>query len=147
MAKIIVTLPTFESTIRGILAEKEREAKAKKLDFIGIDKSELLQSVTKKFGDDWELSKPPVLHISEADSNSIASGRFFRKTGLKILMIWTILILGIAQSINWLPLIPYQVYYVLFFILTTGLVLIYSRKQNVERKALLDEFRKAGLIR
>ncbi len=142
-----VTTSQFESIVREIVIEQEREAKGRNEVFGGIRGKDVLAKINEKIGEEWMVKRPSTWHMSEADMNSIANGRFFKKSGSALLMAWTIVILVLLQVIQRFPFAPVAIYYALCFITTVGFVWLYGKKQKKARRELEIELREAGLIR
>jgi putative flippase GtrA len=72
------------------------------------------------------------------DIAAVANSRFFKKTGLKILMIWAVVMLGTVSITNltgWLPI------WLSYFILSASAIVfvyIYSKKQTEVRVRLWE---------
>jgi hypothetical protein len=124
----IINAQYLEGVIEDILHDKEELAKQKREQFVGVPENEVLAEIGKRLGNNWLLKKTPP-HITDEDFKSMASGRFYRGGGIKILGGWMILILALLQLGVWFPFFqPYN--YILCGLATVGFVIIYGKKQK-----------------
>lgn len=131
-----ITVQQLESVFEIILHDREELAKLKKESFTGVSQSEVLSEMKNRLGDNWILKKEPPVKFSKDDIAAVANSRFYRKTGMKLLMAWAIIILAFAIFTLTFRLLPLQVYYGLSGVVTVIFLYLYSKKQSRVRKEL-----------
>lgn len=77
------------------------------------------------------------------DINAVANGRFFRKSGQKLLMLMAIIILGLAMVVNYTP-VPTYLYYGAIAVVGIVFFYMYAKKQAIARKELWDQINGNG---
>lgn len=134
------------NTVEDIISEKEQLARLKRSDFIGISKDDLMLEIERKLGVDWVVKKEEPFRVNKQDMSAIANNRFFRKTGMRMLMLLAIVILGLATLTSTLRVISPFIYYGLEGIVAVGFLYFYAKKQRDFRIALCKQMEEAGLI-
>lgn len=135
----LITAQHYHSVVESILKEKERQAESLGQSFIGLSADELQREVDNHLGGAWSIKKEESVKFNKADINAVASARFFRKTGVTLLMGLVIILVAFAlvvKSISIMTPLYYNIYYTVCGILTVVFLYIYSRKQSKVRKAL-----------
>lgn len=141
-----ITAEQFAGVIEGIVHDREELAKLRKEPFVGVNQGDVLVEIKNRLGDKWILKKNPTFKLKKEDIPAMANARFYRKTGMKMLMMWAMVILAFAILTLTLRLIPLQVYYGCGILITAGFVCMYSRKQKRVREELKQELRDAGIL-
>ena len=134
-----ITVGYYNSLVDGILKEKEKQAKSSGHPFDGISEGELTREINKHIVGEWKIKSEQPVKFTKADINSVASGRFYRTTGVKMLMGLVIIILAVAVVVKYIPnmtTLHYNIYYTLCGAVALGFIYIYSRKQAKIRKDL-----------
>ena len=135
-----ITVQHYNSIVKGILKEKERQAEALHQEFSGLTSDELKKEVDNHIGDGWALKKEEAVKFSKSDINAVAGARFFRQTGRSLLMGLAIVVLGLAVAVKYMPIVMTELYYTIYYALiglaTIGFLYVYTRKQSKVRKEL-----------
>lgn len=138
----IITEQYFNSIVEGIIKEKEKQADQAKQPFIGLSSDELWGEIGRQLevqpGEKWMVKRQPM-KFTKQDINAVASGRFYRKTGVQLLMALVIILLAMSVAVRYIPDITslgYNIYYTLCGLVGLGFIYIYSRKQAKVRKEL-----------
>jgi hypothetical protein len=129
-----VTVQQLEAAIDDIVQDKKELAELKKETFVGVSQSELFAELDKRLGSGWTLKKDEPIKLTKSDLRAVSDSRFNRKTGIKILLLWGIIIAAmfiLTYNLNWLP---QYVMYGLGIAATFGFMLLYSRKQKRARE-------------
>lgn len=135
----LITLEHYNSAVEAIVKEKERQAEKLGQAFEGIDAGELKRELDKHFGTDWGIKKEESVRFTKADINAVASARFFRKTGVTLLMSLLIVLVTLALAVKSLVVMTplyYNLYYTACGVIAIGFIWVYSRKQAKVRKEL-----------
>lgn len=141
-----VSSPQLEAVIENIMADKEKQAKVLGQPFIGVTSVEVLSELNKRMGSDWILRKEQPMKFTKEDINAVANSRFYRKTGLKLLMLLAIVILGLSSMSTWAPnLIPPYAYYGLYAGAAMLVFWQYAKKQRQVRKELWKSIEGDGI--
>lgn len=122
----VVTAQELESDINDIL-EGESE---------GITPDCLIERLSIRYGDAWLAKKQESFKFTNEDINAVANSRYYKKSGLKLLMGWGIIILALFQLMQWFPVIPYQYYYAAMCISIVVFMYMYAKGQRKNRKEL-----------
>ena len=134
-----ITVGYYNSLVDGILKEKEKQAKSSGHPFDGLTEIELTHEINKHMVGEWKIKSEQPVKFTKADINSVASGRFYRTTGVKMLMGLLIIILAVAVAMGYIPnmtALHYNIYYTFCGAIGLGFIYIYSRKQARVRKEL-----------
>ena len=142
--KKFVSLQQFDSHVDNITADKMEQAKLLGQPFNGVSSDELFEEIKERVGGDWVLKKEEPFKFTKDDINAVANSRFYRKVGLKILMLWAIVILVLIQAVYWLPSVPIYVYYALCLLATVGFLAWYTKKQRESRQSFWKEIEGNG---
>lgn len=89
-----------------------------------------MANLVKKEYDDIKFDK--------ADISAVASNRFFRRAGIKLLLIWAAVTLVITMASNYTHAIPEAVSFCLLAITAIVFVYLYSKKQTEVRVKLWE---------
>ena len=144
--KTAITRDYLENAIGDILEEKEKQADSAKLPFDGVRQADLVQELNQRIGTaDWVIKKEQPFKFTKRDIDAIANSRFYRKSGMKILMLWAIAILVLLQAIVWFPFLPIYIYYAMLCVATVGFVGLYNKKQRESRRELWKGIRGDGI--
>ena len=135
----IITEQYYNNLVDAIIKEQEKQAEKLDQAFIGISQSELHNEIQKRIGEAWRLKRDKPVKFSKSDINSVANSRFYRKTGIKLLMILAIVILVNAIAVNNLHFFSVNVGYGIYAVAAILFVFIYSRQQGKVRKQLWRE--------
>jgi len=131
-----ITPQQYERVCDSILEDAKKRAKELKQEFHGISSTELIDAVNHKIGEEWVMRKEESVKFTPDDINAVANSRFYKKTGLKILMLWVIIVLVISQLAAWFPTAPVAIYYAAYSIVTVISVYLYAKKQRDARREL-----------
>lgn len=134
-----ITVQHYNSIVESILKEKEKEAERRKLPFVGLSADELRREVDNHLGGTWTIKREDAVKFSKADINAVAGARFYRKTGLQLLMVMVIIILALSAGVRYIPnmiVLYYNLFYTLCGIIALVFIYIYSHKQAKVRKEL-----------
>ena len=129
----------YNSVVAGILKEKEKQAELLGQSFIGLSGDELAREVSDHLGEAWSIKAEKPMKFSKSDINAVANARFYRKTGVKLLMGLLIIVLTIAVAVKWIPNMTelhYNIYITLCGVIALVFIYVYSRKQSKVRKEL-----------
>ena len=136
----VISTEQLSSLMESIILDKEQQAKViPGQKFRGISSGDLFQQIREKLGTDWAVRKVNI-KLTKEDLNSVANSRFYRKTGLKLLMIVAIVMLGLATLTATFHFIPPVVYYVLCGLAAIAFVFVFSKKQSEARRELWKGF-------
>ncbi len=131
-----VTEQQVTAVLQRIISEKEKQAKMLGESFLGVTDREVLSEMNKQLGTDWMLRKEQPVKFTKDDINAVANSRFYRKSGVKILLLWAIVVLIVLQAVVWFPMISIQTYYAMCGAVTVGFLVLYSKKQREVRREL-----------
>jgi len=134
----VITEQQLNTVIEAIVKEQESRAKSLGQTFNGVTESDIFTELGKRIGTGWVVRKESPIKFSKEDINYVANGRFYKKTGQKILMLAGILALALVNMMRWLPMLPDAVYYGLFLVSAVALIYAYGKKQRQARKELWD---------
>ncbi len=134
----VVTEQYLNSLVDSIVKEKEKQAEILHQTFSGLSNDELWQEIKNHLGNQWTVKREHPMKFTRADINAVASARFFRKTGMQMLMILAIIVLALSVVVKYITMtaLLYNIFYVLFGLISLGFIYIYSRKQSKARKEL-----------
>lgn len=135
----IITEQHFSNLVDGVIREKEKLAEKQHEVFTGVSQDDLIDEVAVKVGGKFMVKRENPVRFSKDDINAVANNRFYRKTGLKILMGAIIILLALSMLVNYLQVIHPYVYYGLCGVTAIVFVYIYSSKQAKARKELWRE--------
>jgi len=130
----IITAQQLENTVEQILHDREEVAKIRKELFEGVSQADMQIELKRRLGDNWVLKKEQPLKLTKDDLNTIANSRFYKRTGIKLLMGWAITVLAlltVTVTYHWLPL---YVMYILSAVASFVFVFLYSKKQREARR-------------
>jgi hypothetical protein len=96
----------------------------------------VLSNLHKHFGDNWTLTKTPPIKFTKDDINAVANGRFYRKTGIKLLMLFAIAVLGIYIMSSALNTVSPIIWASVYAIVAIYFMYVYAKKQREVRKEL-----------
>ncbi len=128
-----ITAQHLEGVIEQIMHDREELAKIKQEQFTGVTQDEVLTELKKRLGVNWILKKEVNVKFTKDDIAAVANSRFYRKSGMKMLMAWAIIILAFAMFTMTLQFIPLYAYYGLSILVTIGFIFFYSKKQKQAR--------------
>lgn len=136
-----VTQQNIEALVETIIKDRDNGN--------GVARDVVVSEIDKRLGTDWVIKKVQPVKFTKDDINAVANSRFYRKTGVKYLMLLAIVVLGLAtltRTFQWLPQVAY---YALNALVAVVFVYFYSTKQRVVRKELWhgiegDGINKAG---
>ena len=135
--KVTITASHLSTLIEDITVEAQKRAKQTGIPFMGVPQDSLQSELNRKIGtNDWSVKKENPIKFTKADINAVASGRFYRKSGLKILMLWAVVVLFLLQVMTWMPNLTIGVYYGACIAVTVGFVAVYGKKQSIARREL-----------
>ena len=127
----------FIAEVEAALLEKERMAKRLKVPFEGLTANDLMAEIDKRVGtSDWRVNNGITPKLGTEDINAVANSRFYRKTGLKLLMAFGIVIMGLALITRTWNILPVYLYYGLNLGAAVIFVYVYGKKQRETRKEL-----------
>lgn len=138
------------SVLADVIESKKREAKTKGIPFVGVPSKVLYDEMDKRLGTaDWMAVEDEVIRITKDDVNAMANGRFFRKAGLRMLMLWAIVVLGLATLNTRLNIFANTVYadaiyYVLESVATVVFMTFFAKGQRQVRRELRERFEAGG---
>lgn len=135
----------LDGMIESIIVDEEKQAKSANVTFTGVSHNKLSSELQRRFGGDWILKKEHPIKFTKQDINAVANARFYKKTGIRILMLWLIVVLALLQSIQWIPIGAIYIYYAICAIVTIGFVYIYGKKQRESRRELWKGIEGDGL--
>lgn len=131
-----ITPQQIENVIEHIIHDKEESNKVKKMPFVGVSQDELFNELGNRLGKGWVAKKELPVKFTKADISAVANNRFYRKTGIKMLMAWALIIMAFALATLTYHVIPLFLYYGISIVVTVIIILLYSRKQKVVREEL-----------
>lgn len=131
----LISLQQIETLLSNIVGDREKESQQANEKFAGVTAKEVFDELRQRIGEDWALKKMPYKFTRE-DINAIANSRFYRRAGMKILMIWAIVILVLIQAANFLPGVPIVVLYALMAVSSVGFLYYFSKKQKESRQEM-----------
>lgn len=131
--------------IQEIMEDQRKVSKGVGEHFTGVSERVIHDELDKRLGREWTLVENRALKLTRYDIGSIASGRFLREGGQKLLMIWGIIALGLLLLAQWIHIVPTIVYWILECIAGVWFLLIYYRKQQAFRKEIRHDFEEAGI--
>lgn len=140
-----VTPSQLIETLENIAVEREKRAKSLKTKFDGVSPNELLAELNMHLGDDWAIKKDSPVRFTKEDINAVGNSRFYRKTGIKILLIWAIILMAILTAMSWFPNVHLYVYYGLLLATVLGFVWYYGKRQRESRKELWEGIEGDGI--
>jgi hypothetical protein len=86
-----------------------------------------------------EVRKPDdSITFDKHDIAAVANARYFKRGGIKLLLIWAAVTLVIVMITNYTGIIPVSIAYILLFIEAIVFVYLYSKKQTEMRVKLWE---------
>lgn len=140
-----VTPSQLVNTLEDIVVEREKRAKSVGQSFEGVTPEQLIEELTLHIGDDWSVKKDSPVRFTKEDINAVANSRFYRKSGIKILLIWAIILLAILTAMSWFPAVHLYIYYGLLLATVLGFVWYYGKRQRASRKELWEGIEGDGI--
>ncbi len=140
-----ITEQHLSTVVSDIVNDKKKEAKVVGSTFMGVPKSVMYSELDKRLGIEWVAVEDNVVRITKDDVNAMANGRFFRKTGMRLLMILAIVVLGLATLNTTVRVLPNIAYYILEIGSVLGFMFVFSKKQRESRKELRMYFEQHGV--
>jgi len=131
-----ITPQQLEGILEVIISDKEKMAKSLKEHFVGVAQDDVLAEIRKRLGNEWVLKKEQPIKFTKEDINAVANSRFYRKTGIKLLMLLAISILGLAMLTTTLRLLSPYLYYGLTAVVALVFFYVYGKKQRKSRNEL-----------
>ncbi len=135
-----ITEGQLESVIENIMSDKEKQAEVTGIPFIGVSQDEVISEILKRIGSDWVVNKDEPFRLSREDAATIANSRFYRKSGIKLIMGLAIYVLTIAILTMTAKFINPYIYYILCGVGAVGFVYLYSKKQKDYRAELKKRY-------
>jgi hypothetical protein len=136
----VVTKDQFEGIFESIFDDREEQAKLLGQSFNGLLLNDVLTELSTKLGIECVIQKNPPRGLTKEDIKSVADGRFYRKTGIKILLWTVIILLMLSMCTTTFRLIPLVVYYGLCGVLAFGFTFIYGKKQAKARREFRETY-------
>ncbi len=125
--------------VEVIVHDREKQAIASGRQFLGMTRNEVCDEIDRRIGSaDWKVMRVNLQRWTKEDFDAVATNRFYRQTGLKLLMLFGIAILGLATLTATFHIIPTFIYYGLVVVGVVGFVFLFAKKQREARK----EFRR-----
>ncbi len=137
----IASVDQFNSLVEDIIEDRGKQAKVSGQPFLGVTKGEMLSEIDKRVENGLVFVKEHPKFTKE-DVDAVAKSRFYRKTGIRMLMLLIIAILAVMILATFRVIAPY-VYYGLCGLSAVVFLYIYARKQ---REAIIS-LRQATNIR
>ena len=122
--------------IADILNKEEKKSEKAGIPFTGLANEDLNALIEERVGGEWVLKKEQAFKLTKSDINAIANNRYYRRTGVKILMGAVIILLALSIMANNLQFLPPAVFYGLCGASAIALVYLYSSGQAKTRKSL-----------
>jgi hypothetical protein len=110
-----------------------------------VQGDDIVNTLRQKLGDGWSLTKTPPVKFTRDDINAVANSRFYRKSGLKLLMIATIVALGVYILMGVFPNVPIGIWYSAWGLGIVYFMFVYARKQRQARKELWKGIKGDGI--
>lgn len=131
-----ITLLQLEWLMEEVLSSQERLAQKRKEVFRGVPFDVLLKEINDRMGgNEWMVkNKPPSL--TKEDFTAVSNTRFFKKTGVKLLMLLGMVFLGGAIIVQNFPIVHPYIYYTVVAIASVVFVYLYGKKQAMARREL-----------
>ena len=145
-----VTQQYLNGVMDEVVEEQKRVAKVRGITFLGVPRNVMYDELDKRLGSDWTTVEDEIVKITKDDVNAMANGRYFRKGGLRMLMLWAIVVLGLATLNTRLDILGNTVYgdavyYVLESVATVIFMTYFARGQRKTRKELRSQFEAGGV--
>ena len=140
-----VTKQHISALVDDILEAKKKEARAGGVSFVGIPRSVVYAELDRRLGADWVATENDVLRITKDDVNAMANARFFRKVGMRLVMGFIIIVLGLYALNVRVQFVPDMVYYSLEAAAVVAFMFVFAKKQRESRKELRNEFEAHGV--
>ncbi len=134
----VISEQQLVTIIESIMRDKTQQAKRSGLPFNGISNSELFNEIGKRIEGDWSVERATSLKLTKDDLNAVAINRFYRKTGLSLLMMFAIVVLGLATLTTTFNIIPVFVYYGLLVVCVVVFVFVFAKKQREAKRDFWD---------
>jgi hypothetical protein len=130
-----VSVSELCDTIIDVIAEKEEIAKLKGEPFSGIHKIEFIKKFAEKLEDDIYIQRDPTVQFTDNDVNAAASARFFKGTGMNLVLGWLFLVTLTVIAPIYIP-VPQFLLWVLNGIYAVVFMWIYTRELRKLRKKI-----------
>ena len=135
----VITEQAYQNIVDTILKEKEKQSDGMGQKFQGISSVALQDAVTHFIGDTWVVRRDPKVKFTKSDINAVANSRFYKATGIKLLLALAAAILVVAVLVNTFEGFPVGLAYGLFAAEAIAFVWQYSKRQSKVRKQLWHE--------
>jgi len=99
----------FSGVVEDIIEDKEKQAKISRQPFIGVTKGEILSEIDKRIDNSLLFVKENPKFTKE-DVDAVAKSRFYRKNGIRMLMLLIITILAVMILATFRIIPPYAYY-------------------------------------
>lgn len=135
----VITEQYFNNLVISIVKQKEKLAEQQHVSFTGLTNDELWKEINNCLGNQWTVEKDRQVKFTKADINAVASARFYRKSGIQLLMGMSIIVLALAVIFKNIPnmtMVGYNIFYTLIGAIVLCFLYIYSRKASKVRKEL-----------
>ncbi len=129
----VITEQQLTSLIDDIIHEREKSAKANSIPFRAVPFTDLSAEIKRRVGDDWAVRRANLV-LTPDDMRAIATNRFYKKTGFRMLMLFVIVMLGIAMATITFRLIPQLAYLGILLGGSIIFVFLFAKKQRQSRK-------------
>jgi len=134
-----ITERQYNELVDIILKEREKQAGKTSQPFNGVDCDELQRGITNRLGDSWRITSEQPMKFTKADISAVANARYFRKSGITLLMGLLIIMLLLSIAVkSFVVMIPlyYNLYYTVVGLIALAFIWVYSRGQSKIRKEL-----------
>lgn len=135
----VVTEEYLKSLVESIVRGRKKQSELKHQEFVGLTGEELVREINAQLGENWVVKEEDKVKFSKEDINAVANGRFYRRTGVKMVMALIIILLSLATAMKYIPnvtIVGYNIFYTLLGGIALAFIYIYSRKQSKVRKEL-----------
>ena len=141
----ILTPNQIINTVEEIVTEREKRAKAVGDSFNGVSSEELLSELNMHLGEEWAIKKDSPMRLTKEDMNAVANSRFYRKSGIKILLIFALLFMIVLTLMSWFPSIHPYIYYGVLLAELLTFIWYYGKKQKRSRDELWGQIEGDGI--
>ena len=133
----VVTPHQVTTIVEDIIAQKRRASKVVGTPFSGVMVSELSRELNEHLGDSvvTDSQKP---QWDKQDLITMVNGRYFRKTGMTMLMAAVILMIAVSYFTTTVPIIPTIAGYLANAVVAVGFLALYQVKLKKYQKEFWD---------
>jgi len=87
-----------------------------------------------------------TIKLGKSDINAIANSRYFKKTGMKLVVGMIAIMVVMYALVTWVSVIPPYIFYIVMGVSVFGLIILYDRGQRKLFKKYWKRLQDEGIV-